>query len=82
MHEVKRGPVAVLDALAAHFLPRAGAVKVGRRSDQAARAAVARPYLDGPEHGRTMMEGGAAQVESDGTGENSTTPANKLSKTR
>jgi|SRR5580704_8181329 hypothetical protein len=30
---------------------RAGAVKVGRRADRTVRAAVARPRLDGPEHG-------------------------------
>jgi hypothetical protein len=62
-HDVERGPVCVLDAVAAHFLPRAGAVKVGRRADRVTRAGVSRPYLDGPEHGRTMMGGGAARVQ-------------------
>jgi len=31
--------------------PRADAVKAGRRADGAARSAVARPCLDGGEHG-------------------------------
>ena len=33
---------------------RAGAVKVGRRTNLSACSALARPYLDGPEHDGTL----------------------------
>jgi hypothetical protein len=36
------------------MLSRAGAVKVGRRSDISSRSGDARPYLDSPEHDSTL----------------------------
>ena len=56
-------PISLFD-LKAHFfaptrivqmLSRAGAVKVGRRSDIPSRSSDARPYLDSPEHGSTLV---------------------------
>src|ERR1700757_2955898 len=37
------------------MLSRAGAVKVGRRSDISSRSGDARPSLDSPEHGSTLV---------------------------
>jgi hypothetical protein len=56
-------PISLFD-LKAHFfaptrivqmLSRAGAVKVGRRSDISSRSGDARPYLDSSEHGSTLV---------------------------
>ena len=56
-------PISLFD-LKAHFfaptrivrmLSRAGTVKVGRRSDISSRSGDARPYLDSPEYGSTLV---------------------------
>ena len=54
--------VSLFDLKARFFVPtralltaaRAGAVKVGRRTNLSACSALARPYLDGPEHDGTL----------------------------
>jgi hypothetical protein len=44
--------------LLAPVTPRAGDVKVGRRSARAAKPAIDRPYLDGAEHGVILPQQG------------------------
>jgi len=56
-------PISLFDSKAHFFAPtrivrmlsRAGAVKVGRRSDISSRSGDARPYLDSSEHGGTLV---------------------------
>ena len=56
-------PVSLFDLAARFFAPthtcrmppRAGAVKIGRRSAIASRTIVCRPHLDSPEHGGTLV---------------------------
>src|SRR5438105_7195541 len=64
-------PISLFD-LKAHFfaptrhfqtLSRAGAVKVGRRSDISSCPGDARPHLDSPEHGSTLVVVGMTRSE-------------------